>query len=164
MPRTTLELEFLADHRKLTRGFRRLIDAVERGDQSELRRLAEDLDRAAGPHIGFEENVLYPIVEQATGAELGRNLRSEHQVACQALRTLLGKHGGKFDGDERVHLLKQLKVGLAHAVACGQLLSHLTVLDSATQADLLEKLREARQKNVRWTEFTATARESGSVQ
>lgn len=153
MPRTTLETEFLADHKKMTRGFRDLIKALEADELSEAFRLAEELDFAAGPHIEFEEHVLYPEVEGARGDEYGANLRHEHQVARSALRFLL-EHGDKpIRAEDKARVIQQLRIGFEHAVACGSLLSHLTVLDDAAQQSMLKKLREYRDQRLRWTEL-----------
>ncbi len=153
MPRTTLELEFLADHKELTKGFQNLIKAVEDNNPVEITRLADRLDSVAGPHIEFEEHTLYPTVEGTRGEEFGKSLRREHQVARSALKFLHGHNGDPLSELDRARVLEQLRVGFDHAVACGSLLSHLTVLTPAEQDKMLTTLRSLRKRNLRWTEL-----------
>lgn len=153
MPRTTLELEFLADHKKLTQGFQKLIAAVEENSPEETRRLADELDLVAGPHIEFEEHTLYPTVEGARGAEFGKALRREHQVARTALQFLQSQNSSPLSNDDRARVLEQLRVGFDHAVACGSLLSHLTVMTPVEQGEMLATLRSLRTQKLRWTEL-----------
>ena len=153
MARTRLEQEFIADHRRLTRAFQRLIRAVERNESHELRAGADELDRIAGPHIEFEEHVLYPRVEDDRGNDFGAKLRREHQVARSALRFLQNRGDAALDADDRARVLEQLRVGLDHAVACGTLLSHLAVLDEAEQENMLDRLQAYRNRKLRWTQL-----------
>ncbi|MFK7818706.1 MAG: hemerythrin domain-containing protein [Planctomycetaceae bacterium] len=154
MPRTELETEFLADHKKLTRGFRDLIEAVETDDRLAINRLTTELDLVAGPHIEFEEHVLYPTVEAERGTDYGKTLRHEHQVARSALRCLLDHADKPLPSEDRAKVVQQLRIGFEHAVACGSLLSHLTVLDESSQTKMLDKLRSYREQKLRWTELS----------
>ncbi len=153
MPRTGLETAFLADHKKLTRGFRDLIKALEADDRAGVTRLTTELDLAAGPHIEFEEHVLYPTVEEERGGAYGDTLRHEHQVARSALCFLLDHADEPLKPEDRARVIQQLRVGFEHAVACGSLLSHITVLDEASQEKMLGKLREYREQKLRWTKL-----------
>lgn len=153
MPRTELETEFLADHKKMTRGFRDLIKALEAHDIPAAKELALKLDLAAGPHIEFEEHVLYPTVEEDRGQEYGETLRQEHQVARSALRFVLEHDDELLRPEDRARVIQQLRVGFEHAVSCGSLLSHLTVLDPESQAQMLNTLKEYRERKLRWTEL-----------
>jgi len=153
MPRTELETEFLSDHKRMTRGFRDLIKALQANKPADAHRLAAELDFVAGPHIEFEERVLYPRVEGARGEEYGANLRHEHQVARSALQFLLDHRNEPLEPQDRARVIQQLRVGFEHAVACGSLLSHLTVLDEADQQAMLGQLRRYRDQKLRWTEL-----------
>lgn len=154
MTYTRLEQEFLEDHRHLTRGFQSLIDAVERNDVERCRRDASELDCIAGPHIEFEEHVLYPRVRNARGDELGTRLLREHQVARSALLFLESRGTEPLNPADRARVLEQLRVGLEHAVTCGTLLNHLTVLDDTEQDEMLKRLHEFKSNNMRWTELS----------
>ena len=63
-----LATAFVDDHKQLTRALKQLKDALGRHDLSEAKRIAEELDRAAGPHILFEEEFLYPEVARRAAA------------------------------------------------------------------------------------------------
>lgn len=153
MPRTQLEQTFIADHRRMTKSFQALIAAVESNDLMAIHSNAAELDRVAGPHIEFEEHVLYPHVEDDRGTDFGATLRREHQVARSALLFLQDHANKSLRPEDRARVLEQLRVGFDHAVACGALLSHLTVLDEAQQAEMLERLQSFRDRQLRWTEL-----------
>lgn len=154
MTYTRLEQEFLEDHRHLTRGFQSLIDAVEHNDVERCRHDADELDRVAGPHIEFEEHVLYPRLRKERGDELGARLLREHQVARSAILFLESRGTEPLNPSDRARVLEQLRVGLEHAVTCGTVLSHLTVLDDSEQVEMLKCLHEFRSHNMRWTELS----------
>lgn len=153
MPRTELETEFLADHKKMTRGFRDLIESLEADDMPAAQKLALELDLAAGPHIEFEEHVLYPTVEEDRGQDYGDHLRHEHQVARSALRFVLDHSDKPLEAEDRARVIQQLRIGFEHAVSCGSLLSHLTVLDPDSQERMLNVLKRYREQKLRWTEL-----------
>jgi len=64
-----LATAFVDDHQQVTRALKQLKDALGRHDLSEAKRIAEELDPAAGPHILFEEVFLYPEVARARGRD-----------------------------------------------------------------------------------------------
>lgn len=137
-----------------------MIDAVERNDPADMKSRADELDRAAGPHIEFEEHVLYPTVTEDRGKDFGAVLRREHQVARSALLFIREQDDQPLAPAERARVLEQLRVGLEHAVACGSLLSHLTVSDDDEQKKMLNTLEEYRQQNLRWTDLDGQSAES----
>ena len=142
---SNLEQEFVKDHQKLTRGFSRIIEAVKDGKWSDAVEAARELNREGGPHIAFEEEILYPRVAQSQGEDSVRHLYEEHQTAIGAIQFLLNHpSGAEIDQDTRPQLIDKLQIGLDHAISCGTLLSYLTVLDEQTQSDLLAKLQQHR--------------------
>ena len=140
---TALEREFAQDHRKLTRGFAGIIEALRRNDWDEAVRLAVQLDREGGAHIDFEERILYPKVAETRGKDYVGNLYDEHQIAIDALRDLI-QNPADFNESRRQLLIKKIQTGLDHAVSCGTLLSHLTVLSEEAQLRLLEERKASR--------------------
>lgn len=142
---TQLEREFALDHRNLTRGFAEIIAALRREDKEEAVRLALILNREGGAHIAFEESILYPKVAESRGKDYVAKLYNEHQIAIEALRDLIeNSHQGPVSEAKMQELITKLQTGLEHAVSCGTLLSHLTVLDEKTQRQLLDELRRSR--------------------
>lgn len=154
MSSSRLEQAFLDDHRHLTRGFQALIEAVEQKDVARSKKTADELDRIAGPHIEFEERLLYPRVQQARGSEFSTRLLQEHQVARSAILFLKTHDDTPLSTEDRARVLEQLRVGLDHAVSCGTLLSHLSVLSDSEQAELLQRLEELKAQDLRWTELS----------
>lgn len=59
-PSTALREAFLEDHKHLTRGLTRTLEALRDGDDASAIRLADTMDQAVGPHMAFEEEVFYP--------------------------------------------------------------------------------------------------------
>jgi len=153
MARTELEKEFIEDHQKLTSSFQKLIGAVELNDPKRMRASAESLDKVAGPHMAFEESVLYPQVGRDRGDGFEQRLLQEHQVARSAILFLTDHSEVPLEPKNRALVLEQLRVGLDHAIACGALLSHITVSSDERQQEMLNELRKLRSKGVRWSEL-----------
>jgi hypothetical protein len=144
---TQLEREFALDHRNMTRGFADVIDALREDQWANAVQLARELDQKGGGHIAFEEKVLYPKVAETRGKDYVRNLYDEHRTAIDALRALITNPDPGNDAEMRKQrLIEQLRTGLDHAVSCGTLLSHLTVLDESAQLKMLEQLRKFREE------------------
>ena len=155
MSRSELEQEFLGDHRKMTRAFRDLIDVVTKNDVDQIRALATHLNQIAGPHIAFEESILYPTVDRNVGDNLSQEFRREHNTARAAIAQLV-QQTEPLSPAERKRVLQQLQVGFDHAVSCGSLLSHLTVATADEQQDMLQRLQDYREQQCLWTEAGRT--------
>ncbi|MFQ5741686.1 MAG: hemerythrin domain-containing protein [Acidobacteriota bacterium] len=152
--RTTLADAFLSDHKVMTQGFHRILKALERNDLKGAVELARRLDRVAGPHIEFEEEILYPQIRRNRGRDYVSRLYREHQVALQGIQTLLQSPAGTaLDPHEKEQLVGKIRTALDHAVSCGTLLSHLTTLDETRQEQILNRLRDLRSQGHRWTEL-----------
>jgi hypothetical protein len=149
---TTLEEEFVNDHREMTRTIARLLEAVRAGDDAEAVRIAVELDRLAGPHIAFEEAVMYPEVARHRDRAFAERLYDEHRTALRGLRDLLGhQEHPLLSAEERKRITADIQTGLDHAVACGTLLSYLTVLDEGTKRLYLDRLTNLRGEQTRWS-------------
>lgn len=151
-----LEEEFAADHRELTRGFARLLELLQSGNDEEARGLADHIDQVAGPHVEFEETVLYPAVARAEGQDFAAQLYAEHRTVFDAVAWLL-EHSAEEPIDEstRQRLIEQVQTGLDHAVSCGSLMGHLTALEESQHETFLKQLLECRESGRRWTELCA---------
>ena len=150
---------FVEDHRVLTQGFAGILDALREGDLPTARRLAERIDREAGPHIEFEERFLYPIVEQARGHDYAARLYQEHSVALDAICWLTAAEGpGPLEPAVEARVRRAAQTALDHAVSCGTLLSYLTSLDDVRQRDLLGELLELRRRGRRWRDLARVER------
>lgn len=140
-----LQQEFVKDHQILTRGFSHIIDAIKDNKWADAVEAAHKLDRDGGPHIAFEESVLYPRVAQSRGDQTVQHLYDEHQTAIEAVQFLLNHPDERQISPEvKARLIDHLQTGLDHAVSCGGLLSYLTILDEQTQSELLKTLQQHR--------------------
>ena len=150
-----LAAAFTEDHRHFTRGLSRILSALKKGDDATAARLADELDRAVGPHIEFEERVFYPEVAKSRGKDFTRELYREHRVGQSAIKALVTPDRAPFTDDERRELVSQLETAMDHALSCGTLLSHITTRGEAEQERMLEELRQASRRGRRWTELPA---------
>lgn len=147
---------FVEDHQHLTRGLNNILQALHRSDLQWAAQMAGELDIVAGPHIQFEEEVLYPVVAKECGKEFVNKLYHEHQLGKDALKILIQYQEGKTHSAQKLtQLIENLEIALDHVLSCGTLLSHMTNLDEQTQAEMLKKLQEYRNQKKRWTELPA---------
>ena len=155
-PRTTpLGHAFIEDHRHLMRGLLRLKRALQRDDLREARRIGEELDRVAGPHIRFEEEVFYPEVVRSRGGEYTDQLYEEHRIGRRLLERLRDyKDTDRLEPAEQASLVEQSQATLNHTISCGTLLSSITTLDESRQEELLAMLLDLRRRPTRWTELS----------
>ncbi len=151
---TALEQEFVNDHREMTRALVAVLTALENEDIASAIQSADELDVLAGPHIQFEESILYPTVAKTTGEEFHQQLLAEHQQPLAAVRLLLARRENpNISSSQRDQLINQIRVGVEHVETCGRLLSHLASLDEQTQSRYLKELRDLRSANCRWSEL-----------
>ena len=85
----SLSEAFVEDHRHLTQGLSDILQALRDDNLEEAVRMAEDLDQVAGPHMEFEEEILYPEVRKSRGSDYVSRLYREHQVALEAVKALI---------------------------------------------------------------------------
>jgi hypothetical protein len=155
MTTSTLRDAFLEDHQHLTRGFSDLIAAVRGDDPEDAGKIADELDRAAGPHIEFEETVYYPALVPALGADAVRRFYHEHAAGLRVIVAVLERDASKpFAEEEREALLADAREALDHALSCGTLLSHIVALDEERQAEMLDALNRTRGRGHRWSEMS----------
>ncbi len=152
MDLSALQREFLDDHRVLIGGLRGLVDALEREDLPEARRLAEEIDRNAGGHMAFEEEVFYPRLAEVHGKAFVERLVSEHEAGHRAITTLLASEPDEgLAESDRSGLLTDLRLALDHVMSCGTMLAELGTGPFAAQDEDLDRLRELREEVPRWS-------------
>jgi hemerythrin-like domain-containing protein len=157
---TELVQTFLEEHRTLMRGLSEILQKVESEDFIGAGNQADELDQMAGPHIQFEEEVLYPEVGRAQGRELERQLRDEHSTIRRAIQRLLQVDEAQAsDSRFRAELAIALRTGIRHAESCGTLISHLEELSMKQQKEAFGRLVQLRAQGHRWTELGESARD-----
>ena len=148
---TILKNEFLSDHQQMTRLLVQLHRALVDGDRLLAKKLAVELDQHVGPHIQFEETVLYPLVAKSLGTEFSKQLYSEHSDIKRAVRYLVTTdQPTQISIDTLEELKNDLDTGVKHAESCGTLLSYLTNLPEKETTSALKQLRDLRKANRRW--------------
>ncbi len=151
---------FLEDHRHLTRGLTRLLEAI-REEKFELAvRLAEELDRVVGPHMQFEEEVFYPMLAERLGRGFAGRLYGEHALGQRAVRKIKALRPEQIDSALQQELIVSLSKTLDHALSCGSLLSYVSHLQPGEEERLVKRLRELRSTGKRWTELASEKSET----
>ena len=160
-PWERLQHEFVEDHRKMTRGYRELIDLLENRDFVGASHAASRLDTVAGPHIEFEEKYLYPHAAKTRGDTYLSRLFDEHDEMLEVLRQILHAAEDGATSDQSVQQwIVQLKNGIDHASACGTLLSELKTLSENEQLTFLDGLTRLRDQGARWSELHCHPKEN----
>jgi len=138
----------------MIQALQRLLDVLERDGAEDCVDAAMEVDRIAGPHIAFEETILYPRVATARGEEFVEKLRHEHRLVLEAIRFLLGRDKTQsLAKEDRTRLIEQVQTGIDHAATCGTLLSHITTLSHDQQTQMLCRLEDLRVLGLHWTDL-----------
>ncbi|HUG90390.1 MAG TPA: hemerythrin domain-containing protein [Planctomycetaceae bacterium] len=150
--RTPLAEAFVIDHREITRGLARLSQAVRDGDFTASRELALDVDRLAGPHILFEEQVLYPQIARLLGRDYAVQLYGEHEAGRSALEQLTrSDRPAGFRPGEQEELSRLLGAAVEHAATCATLVSRLSEFPRTVQIEMQARLDECHAASPAWT-------------
>jgi hypothetical protein len=150
----TLHTAFLEDHRHLTKGLGGLLDSLRRSDVPGAVRIARELDRVAGPHMAFEETVLYPELVNRLGQPFVDQLYHEHALGQTAVAHLVDRADPtSLTAGERSTLIEQVETALEHALSCGSLLSYLSTLSPERHDEMLQQLLDMRTQRCLWTDL-----------
>jgi len=156
---TPLARAFTLDHQHLSGRLARLALAVGDNDPAAARAIADELDRTAGGHMEFEEQVLYPQVARVFSSEYAAQLHAEHRVGQAVVRRIQELSQGEWLSlEEREELLADLRTVAGHVLSCGTLLSVLESLPVREQDALFTQLQACRAGGRRWTQTGAAAR------
>lgn len=148
---TPLVKSFIDDHKAMMRLLRDVSVALNEDDVAQAKMLAEELNRLAGPHIAFEETVLYPLIDDQTGDRpFVENLYAEHQEILEAISQLAD---GELSPQKLEAVRAAFQSGLDHAEHCGTLISRLSSMSEADQQDAQDELDELRERNITWTQL-----------
>lgn len=151
-----LMLAYMEDQRFLAQSFARLFQAIDDGDAGLSAEIAADINQHAGPHIQFEEEVLYPRLATLQSPAYVSRLYREHQIAVEVIRAVLIRPSNEsFGVDERAELSKKAHEAIKHCVACGNTMSFLSVLDDARQTEIFEQLQSYRDNACDWIELVS---------
>ena len=144
---------FLDDHRRMTRLLRDVAVALQKRDVQTAKSLARELDVVAGPHIEFEEEVLYPATASSSGPDFQKKLLSEHEQVCSGLARLLAADTEQLRDAQFLRSVEDaIRGGLKHAESCGTLVSHLETFTTEQQQQAFDRLQQLKRTPRRWTE------------
>lgn len=147
---------FLADHKKFMRLLVDVSDALQRDDLAAARTLATQLNTVAGPHIAFEETVLYPALDDAShDHDFVEGLYDEHQQIVTALAELISNDS--LTKKQLTAITHAFQSGTEHAEHCGTLISRLSNMDAADQRDALDDLIQLQEQEILWTDLKKEA-------
>lgn len=147
---------FLVDHRKFMKLLLDVALALESSELEKARQFGTELNGVAGPHIAFEEAVLYPSLDEKTHERsFVTKLYDEHQAIVDGLRTLLEMD--ELDAETAASTAQVFHEGLEHAEHCGTLISRLAALDESDQREALDELIQLRSSGIQWTDLKKEA-------
>ncbi len=119
---------------------------------AEAQAAAAELDRAAGPHIAFEEQHFYPALVPLLGEDHVKRLVEEHADGFKVVRALgtPSMDEGLSDNQRRA-LLGASEAMETHIAECGDLFEAMGRIPQAEQASLLDDLLRLRAEHPSWT-------------
>ncbi|MEQ8837451.1 MAG: hemerythrin domain-containing protein, partial [Lacipirellulaceae bacterium] len=145
---------FLQDHKDFTRKLNCLVEQLDQGSLAAAKRTAFELDVLAGPHVAFEEEVLYPVTGKAQGTPFQTRLLREHDQTQAGLVRLLSANEDELNDPGFVKAVADaLRKGLEHAESCGTLVSHLGMLSKEEESKAAQRFKELKEEERRWTEL-----------
>lgn len=153
----SLRTVFCHGHRQLADGLRGMIEAIEDEDCPLASKLAEDLDRRAGPHVEFEERYLYPVVEDEFGEAYATKLYEEH---AELIATLIELQQldleSRPSSESKARWLECLNNGLSHLNVSQTLLNYLRPMSTEQKAQLLQRHQNLLARGHRWSQLHPT--------
>lgn len=112
-------VEFRSDHRAVLRALLDIRKAIEGQDFRRAYELFDGLDKAAGPHMEFEERYLYPSLIPLLGEERVKALISDHQGAAEIVHKAKQILSKETVTDEDIAQLNEfIRIFLQHASDC----------------------------------------------
>lgn len=143
-----LREEFDHDHLVVARGLARLHRALKAEDWPAVRAASGELDAAAGAHIRFEQDVVYPRLTGSLGVDGVDRLLAQHRQGADLLARI-----ATADDLEmlRSHLLEEVRLAVEHLTACGSLF-HAVAAELSEDPENALRMNADRERDLRWTE------------
>tara|TARA_R110001606_G_scaffold167637_5_gene312055 strand:+ start:2952 stop:3440 length:489 start_codon:yes stop_codon:yes gene_type:complete len=145
---------FREDHAVLGRGLHELRSLVMAGDVGGLKTAAQNLDKAAGGHIAFEEEDFYPALKTFLSAEEVEEMYAEHAHGAETLSNIAELDPNMpLQATKKQHLLGRIDEMEQHVSECGELFGAMGGLDDAAKDNLMKRLQYWRKLAPAWTDF-----------
>ena len=143
---------FLSDHKHFMQLLKHTTEALAAHDLESAKSNAKELNAVAGPHIAFEETVLYPALDNRTHERsFVEQLYKEHREIVDAVEELIECETMSSARIDELH--NAFVDGLEHADHCGTLVSNLSAMDEGEQSDALDELKQLRVRKLKWTDL-----------
>lgn len=142
---------FHEDHKTLGKDLHSLCLCLRGRDLPEARRIARQIDSAAGAHIAFEEEAFYPLLKETLGAGEVERLYLEHDRGLDVVRRLCDAAAEDHLTDEAWDgLITDTETMETHIAECGQLFAAIGALPNGEQQALYDRLVAWRRRRPKW--------------
>lgn len=150
----SLQANLLRGHRQLAEGLSGTIAVLERGDFGTAAKLADELDRDAGPHVEFQERYLFPVVEEQQGEAIAVKLYDELGSVVATLMELQRLSSGLSpSATMKRRWLRSLRRGLRHLRRTRPMFACLAEQPIRRKAELLRRHERLRRRPHRWSQL-----------
>lgn len=145
---------FQEDHAVLGRGFHEISTCLRGEDLVGACAAARRVDREAGAHIVFEEEVFYPTLRKLIGGDDVDALYGDHGAGYEVVRELTEADPEVPIPDaRRKELLRASESMERHIAHCEDLFGALGRIPAEERRALYQRLTELRARGPRWTEW-----------
>ncbi|MQA75987.1 MAG: hemerythrin domain-containing protein [Solirubrobacterales bacterium] len=152
---------FRTEHREVRDVLLDLLGAVRRGSAERMRPLLERAATVTGPHFRYEEEALYPLLEDIYGHAYVEHLFEEHDEAVAASKRLIALAGGESldskQAEEATGLVRRI---LPHVSDCEGLSIIVEVLPGEAVDSILAARKRAREAGLGLIEWADGVRPS----
>jgi len=147
---------FRQDHAVLGHGLHQLRSYVVAEDIPRLKTAAQDLDKAAGGHIAFEEEDFYPALKAFLSDDEVEEMYADHARGAETLTIIAALDSdAALQATQQQQLLARIDEMEEHVSECGELFGAMGGLDEAGKANLMDRLTYWRERAPTWTGFAA---------
>lgn len=145
---------FRDDHAVLGRALHELRSFVMADDVPSLKTAAQNLDRAVGGHIAFEEEDFYPALKAFLSDAEVEAMYVEHAHGARTLLDIAELDPNMtLQAAQKQRLLERIDEMEQHVSECGELFGAMGGLDEAGKSELMNRLLYWRDRAPTWTEF-----------
>ncbi len=150
---------FRQEHREIRDALLHLMDAYSRRDTDGARKLIGQVASLTGPHFRYEEEALYPSLEQIFGDEFIEMLLIDHDGAIGTVKQLVELASqDELSSDDAREGRERIRRLLYHVSDCEGLSIMVERIPEETVASVLEARDRARSENLDLFEWAGSMR------
>ena len=151
--------EFHADHAKVVQAFMHLREAIQQQNPAEVMTTLSEANKMVGPHFKFEENFLYPSLEEFLGAAGVQRLVAEHDGVFRGVAALLDLATKKNWNDSDAHTATAyLDLIWEHPITCDGLSLYIERLPEQVQNALFNQMEKLRREGTTLLDYRSVIR------